>query len=116
MEDDMNDLSARPPESYYGRPKRNVAVIGGILSLEPEYRRVLEENNLFPRIYNQDSARLIGRIKGTDAIILFTGTVSHKMAEKIRRAARSGEIPLVNVPRSSVSALKRSMDVLGNFS
>ena len=111
----MKDLSTSLPDVDYGRLRRTVAVVGGILSLEPEYRRVLEENNLFPRIYNQDSARLIGRVKSTDAIILFTGTVSHKMAEKIRRAARSSEIPLINVSRSSISALRRSMGILGNF-
>jgi len=113
---DMEDISIRPREIDRGRLRRTVAVVGGILSLEPEYRRILEESNFLARIYNQDSARLVGRIKGTDAIILFTGTVSHKMAEKIRRAARSSEIPLINVQPSSISALKRSMGVFRNCS
>ena len=82
--------------------------------MEPEYRRILEEKSLFPKIYNQDSARLVGRIKGTDAIILFTGTVSHKMAEKIRRAAKVGEIPLINVQPSSISALRKSVGALSS--
>ena len=105
----MKKIPAGPIQADHGRLRRTVAVVGGITGLEPEYRRILEENNLLPKIYNQDSARLVGRIKGTDAIILFTGTVSHKMAEKIRRAARAGEIPLINVQPSSISALRKSV-------
>ena len=94
------------------RSRKSVAVVGGILGLEPEYRRILEQRDLLPRIYNRDSASLIDRIKSTDAIILFTGTVSHKMAEKIRRAAKVGGIPLINLQRSSISAL-RSLQLPG---
>lgn len=86
---------------------RNVTVVGGILTLEPQYRVILEDNKLFPRIYNRDSAGLLGRIITADLIILFTGTVSHKMAEKVRKAAELRRIPLVTIRRSSVSALRR---------
>jgi hypothetical protein len=109
MEDEMKKTPTRALENDHGHLRRTIAVVGGITGLEPEYKRILEENNLLPKIYNQDSARLVGRIKGTDAIILFTGTVSHKMAEKIRRAAKVGEIPLINVQPSSISALRKSV-------
>jgi len=88
---------------------KSVAVVGGIMTLQPQYRRVLEERNLDPRIYNRDTALIWGGLKGADAIILFSGTVSHKMAIKARKAAMSRGIPLITVRRSSVSALKRSI-------
>ena len=95
---------------------KSVVVVGGIMGLQPQYRRILEENNLDPRIFNQCSAQIWGGLKGADAIILFSGTASHKMAIKARKAALSRGIPLVTVSRSSVSALKRSLSGLSLFS
>lgn len=92
-----------------GQAKRTIAVVGGIVGLEPQYRRVLEENDFFPRIYNRDSAGLAEKIKRINGIILFTGTVSHKMAEKIRKMATLRAIPLITVRPSSISALKKSV-------
>jgi hypothetical protein len=84
-------------------------VVGGIMTLEPQYRRVLEENNLNARICNRDASGLWGKMESADAIILFTGTVSHGMAIKARKTAASCGIPLITVTRSSVSALKNLM-------
>jgi len=95
---------------------KSVAVIGGIMALQPQYRRILEESNLHPRIFNQCNLGISGGLKGADAIILFSGTVSHKMAIKARKAAVSCGIPLITVRRSSVSALKRSLSGLSLFS
>jgi hypothetical protein len=109
----MKKTLLKPPQSGHGATRKTIAIVGGILGLEPGYRRILEENNFLPKIFNQDSAGLVDRIKSTDAIILFTATVSHKMAEKIRKIANLRAIPLINVQRSSISALRRSV---GDFS
>jgi hypothetical protein len=95
---------------------KSVVVVGGIMALQPQYRRVLEEHDLDPRIFNRDTAGIWGRLKGADAIILFSGTISHKMAIKARKTALSFGIPLITVRRSSVSALKRSISGLPLFS
>jgi hypothetical protein len=105
----MKQTALKSFEDEHGHAKRTIAVVGGILGLESQYRRILEENKFFPKIYNRDSAGLVGKIKGTDAIILFTGTVSHKMADKIRKVATLREIPLITVQPSSISALKKTV-------
>jgi len=92
------------------RVNRNVAVVGGILGLESRYRRILAESNFIPRIYNKGSARLKEKVEGMDIIILFTGTVSHKMAEMVRKVAGAREIPVLNVIPSSLSALRKSIE------
>jgi hypothetical protein len=89
--------------------RKNLAVVGGIMTLEPQYRRILEENDFLPKICNQDVAGLWGKVEGADFIILFAGTVSHRMAIKARKAAATYGIPLVTVTRSSISALKKSI-------
>ena len=95
---------------------KSVAVVGGIMTLQPQYRRVLEERNLDPRIFNRDTAGIWGGLEGADVIILFSGTVSHGMAIKARKTAISCGIPLITVRRSSVSALKKSISGLSIFS
>ena len=105
----MRHSALRSRENEHGHTRKSIVVVGGILGLEPQYRRILEENNFFPRIFNHDSARLVGKIKRTDAIIIFTGTVSHKMAEKIKKMAALRDIPLITVQPSSISALKKSV-------
>jgi hypothetical protein len=97
-------------EERYSTIKRNVAVVGGIMGLEPEYTRILKENNLVPRVYNQGRVGLKEKVEGTDLIILFAGTVSHKMAQIVRKVAGVRQIPIVTVRPSSISALKRSID------
>lgn len=91
---------------------RTVTVIGGIRGLEPEYTRILKDNNLIPRIYNRDTTALVEKVEQTDFIILFIATVSHRMAKKVRKAASGHAIPLVAVKPSSLSALKKSMGAI----
>ncbi len=99
----------RQVENPYPSLQRSVAVVGGIMRLEPQYKRILEENNFLPKICNQDVTGLCGKVEGADFIILFMSTVSHGMAIKAKKTAVSYGIPLVTVPRSSISALRKSI-------
>jgi hypothetical protein len=99
----------RTVEDRFPTFQKTVVVIGGILRLEPQYRRVLKENNFIPRIYNRDSPGLKGKVEGTDFIILFTGTVSHKLARKVRKVASVCKIPLIEARPSSLSSLRRTI-------
>lgn len=98
----------RPKNAYFPFQK-SVAVVGGIMTLEPRYRKVLAENNFLPKICNQNAHGFWGKVEGVDFIILFAGTASHGMAIKARKTAANCGIPLVTVPRSSISALKKSI-------
>jgi hypothetical protein len=91
---------------------KSVAVLGGIMTLQPHYQRILEENDLDPSIFNEDTAGIWKKVRGADMIILFSGTISHGMAIKARKAASSRGIPLVTLKRSSLSALRKSVSAL----
>jgi hypothetical protein len=93
----------------YSLSQKSVAVVGGIMTLEPQYKRILKENNFLPKICNQDANGFWGKVEGVDFIILFAGTVSHGMAIKARKTAAACGIPLVTLTRSSISALKKSI-------
>jgi hypothetical protein len=79
------------------------------MTLEPQYKKILKENNFLPKICNQNVNGFWGKVEGVDFIILFAGTASHGMAIRARKTAAACGIPLVTLPRSSISALKRSM-------
>jgi hypothetical protein len=96
-------------ENPHPRFQKRVAVVGGIMTLEPRYKKILEENNFLPKICNQNATGFWGKVEGVDFIVLFSGTVSHGMAIKARKTAASCGIPLLTVPRSSISALRKSI-------
>lgn len=79
------------------------------MALEPRYRKMLKENDFLPKICNQNVNGFWDKAEGADFIILFVGTTSHSMAIKARKTAAARGIPLVTVPRSSISALKKSI-------
>lgn len=86
--------------------RQNVAVVGGILGLVPQYRRILEECHFNSRIYNRVGSNLSARVASTDLIILFAGTVSHKMAKEVRKSTIANDVPLVTIIPSSLNALR----------
>jgi len=101
-----------PANNQYLPVDRSVAVVGGITTLQPQYRKILEQNNFNPKICNHDAKELWGKVGGAAFIILFAATVSHGMAISARKAAASHGIPLVTVTPSSVSALRRCLSTL----
>ncbi len=92
--------------------QKTVTLIGGIMRLEPQYKRILEESNFNFRIYNQENNGFKGAAGGTDFIVLFTATVSHSMALRARKMAHLSGIPLVTVKPSSITALKKSVSAM----
>ncbi len=92
--------------------RKSAAVVGGITTLEAEYKRVLHESRYEAKVYNRVKGRLGARIQSADVIILFTATVSHKMAYEIRKAAKMRGITLRTVRPSSVSALRKAMSAM----
>jgi hypothetical protein len=96
-------------ENSYPTFWKSVAVVGGIMTLEPQYKKILKENHFLPNICNQNANGFWGKVEGADFIILFAGTVSHGMAIKARKTAAACGIPLVTVTPSSISALKKSI-------
>ncbi len=57
------------------------------MTLQSQYKRVLEEGELSPHVFNRDAAGVWGKVGGADVIVLFSGTVSHTMAIKARKTA-----------------------------
>lgn len=87
----------------------SVAILGGLDRLKATYEVLSSNMGINAHIYNQMAPNLAKRIGGMDAIIIFTGTISHSMVRPVVKLAKNRNIPVVRSHTSSVSALKRCL-------
>lgn len=87
----------------------SVAILGGLDRLKAKYGDLSSKMGINAHIYSQMAPKLAKRIDGMDAIIIFTGTISHNMVRPVVKLAKNRNIPVVRSHTSSVSALKRCL-------
>jgi hypothetical protein len=89
----------------------SVAIVGGLDRLKRLYEKKCVDMGYEGKVFSQRIPNLANRMTGVDGIIIFTGTVAHPMVAEAKRVARMWNIPLERSHSSSVSALKRCLDV-----
>lgn len=87
-----------------------VAIIGGVKGIEREYKDIMKNNDLKCKIYNQKCPDFEKKIKNCEACILFTRTVSHKMAVSCSKVCKKNNIKLIRLNSSSINSLKESIE------
>jgi hypothetical protein len=85
----------------------NMVIIGGNEKMEETYREVCQKHNYDAKIFTKVSGGVRDKIGYPDRIIIFTGTVAHKMSTVAKREAKRRYIPITYVHSSSVSALEQ---------
>lgn len=83
----------------------SVVIIGGHDRMVCQYKKICKQNNYKAKIFTQMSSNLREQIGRPDLIILFTNTVSHKMAKCAVEEAEKGNTEIVRCHTSSGSAL-----------
>jgi hypothetical protein len=83
-----------------------VTIIGGMDRLENHYQKEAEKRGFELKIFNLPEARMLHRVKGAEALILFTGKVSHEARNKVVAMAKSNNIPLYMCHSSGICALR----------
>jgi phosphoribosylaminoimidazole carboxylase (NCAIR synthetase) len=87
----------------------HVSLIGGIERLMPMYRTEAAKLGIELRIFNTAEPHMTERIAHSQAVIVFTGQISHK-ARIIAVAAASVEsIPLLMCHSCGICALRRCL-------
>lgn len=84
----------------------SVVIIGGNVQMEDRYRRICQKYNYKAKIFTKINGRFRNQIGHPDMIILFTGTVAHKMLATANREAKKAGIPIFYVNSSGQSALE----------
>lgn len=89
-----------------GGYKMSIAVIGGVKGSEKDYKTIIEKYGFKYKVFNEKVVDFNKKIKNADAIILFTGTVSHNLAIASMKMCRKNNIIIKKSHNSSLIKLE----------
>ena len=87
-----------------------VTLVGGIDRLQRHYREEAANLGVELRIFSQSEIGLQAKIGHTEAVVLFTGKVSHRARLQVMGAARSRNIPVFQSHNCGICALRDSLN------
>ena len=85
----------------------SVVIVGGNERMVCQYEDLCKMYGCKAKIFAKEKGMLRKKIGCPDLMILFTNTVSHKMAISASKEAKKNNVQIVHVPTSSVSALEQ---------
>ena len=88
----------------------SIVIVGGNDRMVRQYVDLCKDYGSSAKVFTQMRDGLKNKIGSPDLMVLFTGTVSHKMVECARREARRQNLPIERSHSSSISALKNILD------
>ncbi len=86
-----------------------VVIIGGNECMVRQYKDLCQEYQCEAKVYPKQRSSLKG-IGNPDLLVLFTGTVSHKMVKNALSETKGQDVKVVRSHTSSMSALKNILE------
>lgn len=83
-----------------------VAVIGGMDRLGTHYRAEAQRMGIELRLFNRAEKGMAERLGEADAVVLFTGKVSHRARREVMDVARRRNIPVHMLHSCGVCTLR----------
>lgn len=83
----------------------SIVIVGGHDRMVQQYKKICKEYHCKAKVFTQMSARLGEQIGNPDLLILFTNTISHKMAHCAVAEASKKKMDIVRCHTSSGNAL-----------
>lgn len=90
----------------------SVALIGGMDRLKRHYIWEAERLGIDLRVFNRPEAMMHPRIKGVDAVVVFTNKVSHRAKKEAVRIAKGNRIPILMSHSCGICALRDCLNCL----
>lgn len=87
----------------------SVVIIGGNECMVRHYKNLCREYRCDAKVYPKQNSSLKG-IGNPDLLVLFTGTVSHKMVRNALFETKGQDVKVVRSHTSSMSALKNILE------
>ena len=87
----------------------SVVIIGGNECMVRKYKVLCQEYQCKAKVYPKLTGT-VKRIGNSDLLVLFTGTVSHKMVRNALKEIRGQNTKIVRSHTSSMSALKNILE------
>ena len=91
----------------------SIVIVGGNEGMAAQYETICREHGCRARVYTTENGSLKRKLGCPDLLILFIGTVSHKMVISVTQEAKKNRIPVKRIHTSSASALKAALAECG---
>ena len=88
----------------------SVVIIGGNECMSRQYADVCMAHGCTAKVFPKETGPIEKKIGSPDLMILFTGTVSHKMMICATQEAKKNGVPVLHVHSSSASALQQALE------
>ncbi len=88
----------------------SVVIVGGNDRMVCQYKDVCKDYGCKAKVFTQMDRTIKKKLGTPDLMILFTGTVAHKMVICAAGEAKRCQIPIVHAHSSSISALRNILD------
>lgn len=85
----------------------SVVIIGGNDCMVRRYKDLCKSRNCKAKVFTQPATDLKNKIGTPDLMVLFTGTVSHKMVHAAVKEAEKSDVRIVRSHSAGVSALEK---------
>lgn len=88
----------------------SIVIIGGNDCMVCQYKNLCKEYKCNAKVFTQMNGTLKNQIGNPDLVVLFTGTVSHKMVKCAISEAKRQNTKIARAHSSSISALKSILE------
>ena len=84
----------------------SIVILGGNECMVCRYQEICKKNGYKAKVFAKENGPMKKKIGSPDLMILFTGTVSHKMIQGAMKAAKKNSVPVARIHSSSATALR----------
>lgn len=84
----------------------SVVIVGGNDCMICQYKSLCKKFGYRAKVFTQMTSTMKNQIGSPDLLVLFTGTVSHKMIRSVLSECKGQNLPIARCHSSSLSALR----------
>ena len=88
----------------------SIVIVGGNDCMVCQYKNLCKKYHCRAKVFTQMSGTMSDKIGTPDLLVLFTGTVSHKMVRCALGGVKNSDTVVARAHSSSLSALKQILD------
>ena len=85
----------------------SVVIVGGNERMVCQYKEICKSHGCKAKVFVKENGTLEKKMGCPDLLVLFTGTVSHKMVLSAVKEAKRNKIPIARSHTSSAAALNQ---------
>ncbi len=88
----------------------SVVILGGNECMERKYKELCKSYNCKVKVFTKMEGTLRDKIGSPDLLVLFTGTLSHKMLRCALSETKNRDMKIARAQSASITSLKNILD------